>query len=43
MFPKMMEIRIRKEFIEIIFKDYLLKEFIIKIVLFLMISMKTNI
>lgn len=39
----MMEIRIRKEFIEIIFKDYLLKEFIIKIVLFLMISMKTNI
>lgn len=39
----MMEIRIRKKFIKIIFRDYLLKEFITKIVLFLMISMKTNI
>lgn len=35
MFPKMMEMRIRKNFVEIIFRDYLLKEFITKIILFL--------
>lgn len=36
----MMKMRIRKNFI---FRDYLLKEFITKIILFLMISMKKNI